>query len=120
MAFDPTILPAGLLIHQITIQAPSSTRDSYGQLGNTWSTILTTLAAIQGTSSLTFKFSFQNSTLASNATDCITIRYPSFNITPGMQVVFGDQSYLIQDVDDVNRRHRVLVLACVGVDTGSE
>jgi len=120
MAFDPTIIKAGTLRHQITIHAPSPSRDAYGQLGSVWSPVLTTRASIEGTSSLTFKFSFQNSTLAANATDCITMRYPSVNIAPGMQVVFGDQLYLIQDADDINRRHRVLVLACVGVDTGSQ
>jgi SPP1 family predicted phage head-tail adaptor len=116
---DPTILQPGLLRHAIAIQAPSSIRDTAGQLGSTWVTVLSTRAAIEGTSSLTFKFSFQNSTLAANATDCITIRYPAVPIAPAMQVVYGDNTYLIQDVDDVNRRHRVLVLACVGVDTVS-
>ena len=119
MSFDPTQLAAGRLRHSITIQKPSSTRDSAGQPGVTWSTVLATHAAIEGTSSLTFKFSFQNSTLAANATDCITIRYPAVAIAPGMRVLFGDNAYTIQDVDDVNRRHRVLILACVGVDTVS-
>jgi hypothetical protein len=48
------------------------------------------------------------------------MRYPAVDIVPGMQVVWGDQAYLVQDVDDVQRRHRVLVLACVGVDVGSQ
>jgi SPP1 family predicted phage head-tail adaptor len=119
MSFDPTILAAGRLRHAITIQAPSSTRDTAGQLGATWSTVLTTRAAIESTASLTFKFSFQNSTLAANATDCITIRYPAVTVAPGMQVIFGDQVYTIQDVDDVQRRHKVLILACIGIDTAS-
>jgi SPP1 family predicted phage head-tail adaptor len=117
MSFDPTIIQPGTLKHQVTIQAPSSTRDTAGQPGVTWTTVLTTRAAIEGTASLTFKFSFQNSTLAANATDCITIRYPAVPIAPGMQVLFGDNAYIVQAVDDVNRRHRVLILACVGVDT---
>jgi SPP1 family predicted phage head-tail adaptor len=119
MSIDPTILAAGALRHAIAIQAPSSTRDTAGQLGATWTTVLATRAAIESTASLTFKFSFQNSTLAANATDCITIRYPSVTIAPGMQVVFGDQVYTIQDVDDVKRRHRVLVMAVLGIDTVS-
>jgi hypothetical protein len=36
-----------------------------------------------------------------------------------MQVIFGDQVYTIQDVDDVQRRHKVLILACIGIDTAS-
>jgi SPP1 family predicted phage head-tail adaptor len=110
----------GTLRHSITIQKKSLTRDGYGQPGATWAPVLTTRASITSTASLTFKFSFQNNDIASNATDCITLRYPMVEVLPGMQVVFGDQTYTITAVDDVQRRHRVLVLACVGLDTGSQ
>ena len=117
--FDPIQFDAGSLRHNITINAPSAIRDASGQPGTTWTAVLTTRAKIESTSSLTFKWSFQNSTLASNATDCITIRYPSVLVAPGFQIVWGDELYLVQDVDDIQRRHRVLVLACVGVDIAS-
>jgi SPP1 family predicted phage head-tail adaptor len=116
---DPCYLQPGTLRHSVTIQSPSTTRDAFNQPGTTWTSILTTRASIESTASLTFKFSFQNSTLASNATDVITIRCPAVTIKPGMQIVFGDQVYTIQDVDDVQRRHRKLVMACVGIDTPS-
>lgn len=124
MAFDPLVIRPGDLRHNVSINAPSTTRDVAGQLNATWTTILSTWAKIEGTSSLTFKYSFQNNALASNATDCITIRYPysdstPLDITPGMQVTWGDQIYTIQAVDDVLRRHRVIHLACVGIGTGS-
>ena len=119
MAFDGTILQPGTLRHQITIQAPSSMRDAAGQLNASWTTALTTRASIQSTASSTFKFSFQNNVLASNATDLITIRYPAVKIVPGMQVLCGDNTYTIQAVDDVLHRHRVLHMAVVGMDSGS-
>lgn len=118
MAFDPTIIAAGTLRHSITIQEPSTTRDAAGQLNSSWTNVLTTRAMISSTTTSTFKFSFQNNTLASNATDLISIRYPSVHIEPGMQVVFEGQVYLINAVDDVLRRHRVLNMACTGIDIG--
>lgn len=116
---DPCVIQPGSLRHQVTINAPSNARDASGQIGSTWTAVLTTRAKIESTASLTFKWSFQNSTLAANATDCITIRYPSVLVAPGFQIVWGDELYLVQDVDDIQRRHRVLVLACVGVDIAS-
>jgi len=120
MAFDPLVIRPGDLRHNISIQAPSTTRDAAGQLNSAWTTVLSTWAQIEGTSSLTFKFSFQNNVIAADTTDCITIRYPSVDVTPGMQIVWNDQTYTIQAVDDVLRRHRVLHIAVVGIDTGSQ
>ncbi|MGA2650416.1 MAG: phage head closure protein [Terracidiphilus sp.] len=117
---DQCILQPGTLKHLITIQSKSATRDASGQPGSTWTTVLTTRASIESTASLSFKWSFQNSVLAANATDCITLRYPvSVDIVPGMQIIWNGDTYLVQDVDNVQRRNRVIVLACIGVDTGS-
>jgi SPP1 family predicted phage head-tail adaptor len=116
MALDPTQIQAGTLRNRVTIQAPSATRDSFGQSGTSWTTVWICQAAIEDSASLTFRFSFQNNILASNATFCITIRYPgdSITIAPGMQVVYGDNTFTIQAVNDVLLRHRVIHLACVG------
>src|ERR1035438_5435818 len=120
MAFDPCVIQPATLRHSIVIQAPSTTRDASGQQGVTWTTVLTTRAAIGSTASLTFKLSFQGNILASNATDLIALRYPAVNIKPGYQVVYGTQVYTINAVDDVQRRHRVLNLACTGMDISSQ
>lgn len=118
--FDPLVIEPGKLRHNIVIQSPSTTRDASGQPGATWSVLLTTCASIESTSSLTFKFSFQNNTLASESTDCITMRFnPSAVIAPGMRVVFGDLTYLINAVNNVQERNRVLILACTGIDIAS-
>jgi hypothetical protein len=34
-------------------------------------------------------------------------------------VTFGDETYVVDATDDVQRRHRVLNLACTGLDVGS-
>lgn len=117
----PLYIPAGSLRHIVTIQAPSATRDTAGQPNATWTDLLTTRASIGSTASQSFRFSFQGNVLAANATDLIIIRYPGEDVVikPGMQVIYGDQVYVINAVDDVQRRHRKLALACVGQDIGS-
>jgi head-tail adaptor len=121
MAFDPCVIAPGTLKHSITIQGQSKVPDADGQLNAVWSTVLITRAAITSTSSISFKMSFQNSALASNATDLLTIRYPgaSIIIVPGMQILYGTQTYTIQDVDNVQERNRVINMACIGMDNGS-
>ena len=120
MAFDPCVIQSGSLRHNVTVQAPSVTRDALGQPGASgWTAIRTTRASIESTASQTFRFSFQNSTLASDSTDMIIMRWTPTPITPGMQVVFGDQMYTIDDVRNVQQRNRVLHLACTGLGIGS-
>lgn len=122
MAFDPCIIAPGSLKHNITIQAQSKTPDIDGQLNGVWTNILTTRARIASTSSISFKMSFQNSALASNATDLLTIRYPgdSVVISAGMQIIFGNKAYTIQDIDNIQERNRVINMACLGIDNGSK
>ncbi len=117
---DPCVIQPGTLKHSVTIQAPATTRDAAGQLNAAWTPLLTTRAAILSTASNSFRFSFSGNALAANATDLIQMRYPDVSVVPGQQVIWGDQVYLINCVDDVQRRHRVLNLACTGLDTGSE
>jgi head-tail adaptor len=48
----------------------------------------------------------------------ITIRFPghSYPITDGMRVVKGSAVYLIQAVENVQERNRVLHLNCIRID----
>ena len=119
MTFDPCTIEPGDLRHFIQIQAPGTTRDATGQLNQTWTTVLSTFAAVKSTASLSFKFAFQGNVLASDSTDLITIRYPAVNIKPGYQVLAGSQTYVINAVDDTLRKHRVLQMAVVGQSVSS-
>jgi SPP1 family predicted phage head-tail adaptor len=121
MPFDPYQLPSGGLPHLIQVQAPSATRDEFGQNNTTFTTILTCRAAIQSTASQTFRFAAQDNVQASNATDVITIRWPGsgIEILPNMQVLFGTKVYTIQVVDNINNRNRIVRLLCVGQGLGS-
>ena len=116
---DPCVIQPGLLKHSITISEPATARDQAGQLNASWSPLLTTRAAILSTASMSFKLSFSNNALAANSTACIVIRFPVVDVVPGLQISFEDEVFEIQAVDDVQHRHRILNLACVGLDIGS-
>lgn len=118
---DPFVIDPGTLRHSVQIQAPSSTRDVVGQPVATWTEVWDTRAAIDNTNSRTFKDSFSSNALASQSTEMLSIRWPgaTIDILPGMRVIFGDITYLIQAVDNVQRRNRRLNLACIVVDEGS-
>jgi SPP1 family predicted phage head-tail adaptor len=115
---DPTQLQAGTLRHSISITAPSATRDAAGQPVSTWNTVLTTRAAIQSTTTLSYKELIQSGEQSSQATDVVTIRWPGANVAieSGMRVTFGDNVYLVQAVDNVLRRNRVVKLYCMVID----
>ena len=118
---DPLYIQAGELRHSIQIQQASATRDAVGQPVSTWNVVLNTRAKIENTNSRTFKESFSNNALASQSTDCITIRWPgpTIDLAPGMRVIFGDNTFLVQAVDNVLRRNRKVVLACIGINEDS-
>ena len=118
---NPLYLRAGELRHAVQIQAASSTRDAAGQPVSTWNVVLSTRAKIENTGSQAYKDSFSNSSLASESTDLLTIRWPGASITlaPGMRVVFGNNTYLVQAADNVLHRNRIVRLACLMVDEDS-
>src|ERR1035441_8312354 len=118
MATDPLILQPGVLRHSITIQSASSTRDAAGQPVNAWNQVLATRARIENAGGGSYKESFSNNSFSSQSTDLVTIRWPgaAIDIKPGMRIVFGDNRYLIQAVDNILRRNRVLRLACLVID----
>jgi SPP1 family predicted phage head-tail adaptor len=118
---DPCIINPGELRHLVQIQAATDTRDAAGQPVSAWAVVLTTHAKIDGPSGMTYRESFQNNTLASVSSDFLTIRHPgaAVVIKPGMRIIFGDNTYLIQAVDNVLHRNRKVNLACIQIDADS-
>jgi SPP1 family predicted phage head-tail adaptor len=118
---DPTEINPGDLIHRVQIQKASSARDAVGQPVSTWDVVLTAWAKIDGPAGITYRESFQNNVLSSASSDFITIRWPGSAITvaPGMRVIFGNNTYLIQAVDNVLHRNIKVNLACVQIDEDS-
>jgi head-tail adaptor len=120
MAYTVTI-NAGELRHQIFIQAASSTRDAAGQPVSTWNVVLLTRAKIESSLSNAYKELVQDGAIAAQSTDVMTIRWPGAAIAlkPGMRVVFQDNTYLVQAVDNVLRRNRKVLLFCMAIDADS-
>lgn len=118
---NPLYLRAGELRHAVQIQTASSTRDAAGQPVSAWTVVLTTRAKIENSGGQAYKESFSNSSLAAQSTDLLTIRWPGNSITvaPGMRVIFGNNTFLVQDVDNVLHRNRVVRLACLMIDEDS-
>src|SRR5512142_498970 len=100
MPLDPLYIQSGDLRNSVTIQAPSSTQDAYGQPTSTWTTLLTTRASIQAS---TQRETTESGNLVSQVTHIIKIRYPGsdIRIVSGQRVVADVRTYTIQAVDDV-------------------
>jgi len=119
MAFDPTLLQAGDLRHSVIVtQENANARNSFGQPLSTWNTVLTTRAKIQSTTGMSYKELIQNNIISSETTHLITLRWPgsSAQLAAGMKVLFGDKTYLVQGVDNVLERNRVVRLFCMVID----
>jgi SPP1 family predicted phage head-tail adaptor len=112
---DPLAIPAGALRSAIQIQSQSATQDAYGQPVATWTTFLSVFAAIATVSS---REVYQASQFVSQVTHRVTIRWPgtSVVIEEGQRVVYGTHTYLIQAVENVQERNRVLNLMCLEID----
>lgn len=105
---NPLALSAGQLRHEIRIQKQDTTTDEAGGDSTTWVTVLAALAGIE---TLSLREVYQSAQFASQVTHRITMRYPGeVGIGPGMQVLFGTKRYLIQGIDNVQERNRVLLL----------
>lgn len=122
MITDPCVLNPGELRHRIQILRPEPTPgDTFGQRNTSWTQIHQTWAKIEGIGSAAYKRAFKDNALASQSTDIVTIRWPGAAITikAGMRVIFGSNVFLIQAVDNIQHRNRVVLLACMQVDSDS-
>ena len=98
---------AGQLRFQVTIQQPTITQ-SYGEPTETWTTFAISMADIQPISGREY---FAAKQVISEQMFRITTRYIA-GITTKMRVSYGGNYYDIQDVIDVNFRHREIQLMC--------
>lgn len=121
MPYDPLYIAAGDLRQMVTLQSPSATRDESGQPIDIWDDVLTTRAKIEGTTSNSYRELVKDGAIASQSSDVVTIRWPggAINLTPGMRVQYGDNTLLVQAVDNVLRRNRLVKLFCMQIAADS-
>lgn len=112
---DPLAIPSGAMRSEVTIERPPAAQDAYGQPGGTWTLVWTTLAAIATQST---REVYQASQFVEQITHRITVRWPGASIVlvGGMRVVFGSRIFLVQTVENVQERNRVLHLMCLEIN----
>jgi SPP1 family predicted phage head-tail adaptor len=103
---DPSVIEAGTLRNAISIQQQTTTQDEYGQQQTLWVSVLETRATIR---TLTLAERSSASGFVSEATHRITLRYqPTVALVAGMRVIHDSQSYILQAIENVLERNRVL------------
>ncbi|HEV2324558.1 MAG TPA: phage head closure protein [Terracidiphilus sp.] len=120
MPNNPLFTDIGSLRHKVTIQAQDPAQcDAAGQpIPGAWTTVLTTRASIRSASA---REQVSDGQLASQCVYIIMIRWPgaAVRIVTGQRVVFGGNSYHIQDVDNILQRNRVVKITAIQVDGDS-
>jgi head-tail adaptor len=121
---DPLIIPSGALRNAIQVQSQTAgAQDANGQPTGAWNSILSCFAAIE---TMRTAEQFQEG-FVSQVVHKISIRWPgpSVPILANMRVVVdpvpGGQSsmYLIQAVENVQQRNRVVRMTCLEIDNAT-
>jgi SPP1 family predicted phage head-tail adaptor len=100
------------LKRKVTIQAPSTTQDAYGQPVVGLVTLATVWAAVEPLSGARL---FAAKQAQSEITLKITIRYLA-TVEEDMQVVYGPHTYIILYLIDPEMQHTSLELMCKELD----
>ncbi len=118
---SPFDVPAGSLRLSAQIQTASIQRDPYGQQTATWSTIATVRCSLECVEGVATAEKTTGETLSSRNMWNATLRWPGSSVTiaPGQRFVVGDQTYLIQTVDNVLFRNRFIRCNLLQIDGGS-
>lgn len=103
-------MKAGELRHRVTIQQNTPTRDSYGDVIDSWGTVVTVWAAIEPRTGREQFVGGAAQTYAEGTVD-IRIRYRT-GITQSMRVVRGSEIYNIQAVLNRWGRNKEIILQC--------
>jgi SPP1 family predicted phage head-tail adaptor len=111
------IIRAGDLRHQVQIQQRSTQQDELGGQITVWQTIRTTFARI---ATVGTKDDYQAGQFSAQVSHTITVRAyaGATEILPGMQVVFGSHTYIIQAIDNAEMRNIYLNLICLEINGG--
>ncbi len=115
---DPLRIDAGQLRHQVRFESNKlSGQDSFGQPNTTWQTYLTTFAAIQ---QLSGQELFQGDEFTSASQIQFLIRWPGAGIVNvGDRIFFQTHVYVIQIINNVLMRNRIMKLTCLEIDGSS-
>jgi SPP1 family predicted phage head-tail adaptor len=97
-------MQAGQLRHRVTIQKFTVACDTAGEGTKTWTTHATVWASVRPIRGREF---FEAQKMSSEVTAKITTRYIS-GVLPSWRFLHGTKIYTIQEMIDVDDRHRML------------
>jgi len=104
----PTI-KIGQLRHRVTIQRVTETRGTDGSVVQAWSTFANARAEIVP---LSGSEDYVAQGLSASVVHRITTRYVT-GVVPKMRIVWGDRTFEINSVRNIDERGRWLVMNCV-------
>jgi SPP1 family predicted phage head-tail adaptor len=102
-------ISAGSPRHRITVNAPGTYPDAYGQPVQTWTLLYECWAGINA---ITSKEMYSLGGFTSQVTHKVTLRYPAISIKAGMQVLYEGRTFSIQAVSDPTELKAELDLFC--------
>lgn len=102
-------LKAGLLPKRVTIQNPSTARNSFGEEDVTWATFATVWASIEPLRGVE---QIQVQQVQGSVSHKITMRWIS-GLTPKMRILFKNRIFEIESIVNVQERNEKLELSCV-------
>lgn len=119
---DPLALNPGDLRHRIAIQSQSSAQaPNTGEPSSQWNLVHETWAAILTPTSREMYQTGQAGQFVAQVTHLVKIRWPGVSVVlyGGMRVQFGARKFVVQTVENVQERNRVVNLLCVEVNGGA-
>ena len=104
---------AGALVHQVSVQARSNVRDSFGEQLTTWTEIAQVRAQIE---TLSVSARFAAAALQTELTHQITVRYVAAlwadpRVAATYRIVHAGRNFDIRGIDNVDAANRVVVLS---------
>lgn len=102
---------AGLLSHRVEIQAPTESRDAFGGVTRSWSTVKRRWARIQSGRGREF---IQASQQRADITHVVQMRYTT-GVTNAHRLKFGSRVLNIESVLEPDAGRRELMLYCTEV-----
>lgn len=112
----PGIDPSRLR-HLVTIRKPVPAKGGFGSTPSGSPTLVRT--AYASIEAIRLNERYQSGSFTAELTHEIIVRWTPAQITAGMEVVFGQQVYKIQGVDNIQMRNILIKLECLAINEGS-
>jgi SPP1 family predicted phage head-tail adaptor len=116
---NPLAISPGELRHQVTIQSPVYAADANGMSTTPvdWVMVRTPHAAIYTAGGRETSMASQ---IVSEVSHTVKVRWTPAPIKANFRVLFEGRTFIVQYVENVLERNRVLLLYCLEVDGGGQ